>query len=320
MFRTKSGSGRFRVALWLLAFACCLTACREDAIGNEAPAPDGAARVPDDQPYCLELYSSRSEALLGEPIRLLVSLRNCSSEPRSERDLLAPEYGLLSVWVQRPGSKKEELYSPPVRRNGRGRPAIELMPGEALSAELPVYFGSDGWVLDRAGTYHIRAEYPIGKEYIESEIFELTVVGGRDEKQLAAAQAFMQPNASRYYFLTGGDEKGEQELQDLVKTYPDTIWASYSRLAIELDQVLSGDSASRRTSCQQLYDDAAKTLASIPDIVTASNGYEVLVNCLLDAGLYDHAEKTRDKFYSQFPQAADMQSLWVDGAKSKEGG
>ena len=142
------------------------------------------------------------------------------------------------------------------------------------------------------------------------------MTGGRED-ELAAARAFMQPNASRYYFLTGGDEKGEQQLQQLIEEHPESVWAAYSRLAIELDQVLSGDSASRRASCRQLYDDAANTLASIPDIITASNGYEVLVDCLLDAGLYDDAEKTKDKFYAQFPQAAEMQALWVDGTKSR---
>lgn len=307
-------------ALSLLAVSLGLSGCREAAVSDEAPNMGGAARMPTQQPYCLELYSSRSEVLLGEPVRLLVSLRNCTAEVRSEPDLIAPEYGLLSVWVQRPASEKEYLYSPPVRRNGRGRPSIELAPGEALNAELPVYFGSDGWVMDREGTYRIRAEYPIGKEYVQSETIELHVSAGDDPEFLAAAHAFMQPNASRFYFLTGGDEKGEYELEQLIKTYPDTIWASYSRLAVELNQVLSTDSASRRVPCRQLYDDAAQTLGSIPDIVTASNGYEVLVDCLLDAGLYDHAEKTRDKYYAQFPQAMEMQALRLDDAKTKDGG
>lgn len=303
----------------MLAVVLWPGACREAAVNDEVYAQDSATDTANEQPFCLDLFSSRSEVLLGEPVRLIVSLTNCSSEMQTERDMLAPEFGLLSVWVQRPGAAKEELYGPAVRRDGRGKRAIELAPGEALNAELPIYFGRDGWVLDREGAYSIRVEYPIGKDYIQSESLKLRV-SPDDAGDHAAANAFMQPHASRFYFLTGGDEKGEHELEQIVEAYPDTIWASYSRLAIELNNVLSGDSASRKASCQQLYDDASSTLASIPDIVTVYHGYQVLVQCLRDAGMDREAELTRDKFYAQFPQATDLQALWIDGAKTGDGG
>ena len=308
-----------RAAAYVLVVVICLGACREGAVNDEVYARNAATDNADEQPFCLDLFSSRTEVLLGEPVRLIVGLTNCSSEMQIERDLLAPEFGLLSVWVQAPGRNEEELYGSPIRRDGRGKRAIELAPGEALNAELPIYYGRDGWVLNREGVYSIRAEYPVGRVYIQSESVELRVTPGDDADQLAAAHAFMQPHASRFYFLTGGDEKGEYELEQIADAYPDTVWASYSRLAIVLNRIMSGDSASRNVSCRKLYAGALSTLESIPDIVTASNGYQVLVECLRDAGLYGDAESTKDRYYAQFPEARDLQALWVDDAKVGDG-
>ena len=162
-------------------------------------------------------------------------------------------------------------------------------------------------------------EYPIGKDYVKSEPFELHVASGYDEEQLAAADAFMQPNASRFYFLAGGDDKGEAELEQIAHAFPDTVWASYSRLALDLNQMLSGDSASRKVSCRQLYDDTSRTLAAIPDIVTASHGYQVLVQCLRNSGLYDAAESTKDQYYTQYPQAINMKTLRIDDTVTGDG-
>lgn len=309
-----------RAALYLLSLALSPGGCQGAAEPDRTYRQSGSRDVSKEQPYCLDLFSSRSEVLLGEPVRLIVSLTNCSSVTQTERNLLAPEYGLLSVWVQRPSTAKEELYSPAIRRDGRGKRATEIAPGEAIDAELPIYYGRDGWVLDREGVYSIRVEYPVGRDYIQSDSIEIRVSPGDDANQLAAAHAFMQPHASLFYFLTGGDEEGEYELEQIVKTYPDTVSASYSRLAIELNNVQSGESASRKASCQQLYDDTSSMLASIPDIVTASHGYQVLVQCLRDAGMDRNAESTKDKYYAQFPEASDLQALWIDGVKATDGG
>ncbi len=284
-------------------------ACRETVVSSDATLRDISEDSQQRQTFCLDLYSSRSEVLLGEPVRLIVSLTNCSSEVQSQRDMLAPEYGVLAVRVQGPGDRKERLYNPPIRRDGRGTRSVDLAPGESLSAELPLYLDRDGWLLDRDGLYTIRVAYPIGKEYIEASPVELRVASVDDERQLAAAKAFMQPNASRFYFLTGGDEKGEAELRSIADTFPKTVWALYARLAIELNQLLSGDSSSRLSSCQKLYDQTLNTLADIPDIVTAANGYQVVVSCLRDSGLQDAARSAKNQYYEQFPEAPELRTL-----------
>lgn len=308
-----------RAALCGLTIALYLVACRENTAGNEVHLQDNPTGASKDESLCLQLFSPRSEVLLGEPVSLIVSLTNCSSETVSERDLLAPEFGLLSVWVQRPGEAKELLYSPPVRRDGRGKRAVKLPPGESLHAELPVYFARGGWVLDREGIYRVRVEYPVGKSYIESEPVELRVSSTRDKQQLTAARAFMQPNASRFYFLTGGDAKGQAELEQITDAFPDTVWASYSRLAIDLNQVLSSDSVARKASCQLLRESISSTLTEIPDIVTASHGYQVLVDCLRDSGLHEAAEYAKNRYYRQFPQAIDVRTLQIEDPKKGSG-
>ena len=246
-----------------------------------------AALVSED--WCLEIEPSRAHVLLGEPIVLVVRLENCSSETQRIQDLLAPEYGFLSVLVARPGAEEEEQYVPAVRRDGRGTPSIELVSGEASVVTVPIYYSRDGWFLEDVGTYAIRAEYRMDGSIVVSELVDLEVSEPRSERHRSAASLFMRPEASRFFLLRGGDEEGTSVLRSLANTYPGTPWAAYSELALALD--LHASTPRTEASCSAVVDHLSPSLSAIADIAVASDGIVTSIDCLRTLGRFDEAER-----------------------------
>ena len=126
--------------------------------------------------FVLELHVPRRRVRLGEPVVLIVSLQNQSRKAQRVRDLLSPEYGFLAVWVKRPAEKREIVYSPPVRSDGRATRPRPLGPGKRLTDLVPLYLTSRGWLLERPGVYRVRAEYAIGDIKVSSKSVTFEVI------------------------------------------------------------------------------------------------------------------------------------------------
>ena len=263
---------------------------------EEDPALDGAdqgsAVVPAGaSDWCLSIAFAQPEVVLGEPVALAVELRNCSSETKEIRNLLAPELGLLSVYGRRPGEETEDLYFPAIRRDGRGTPSVTVEPGEAVRSRVPVYFGRDGWFLDEAGTYRFRAEFPVDDTYVRSAPVDLRVAEPEPDNRLAA-NLFMSEAAARFFAFQGGDERGASVLRRLVSEYPGTPWATYADVALTLDQAL-GHGAGPESSCRETIPGLDARLARARDPLVVSEGYGHLAACLEGVGREGDADRVR---------------------------
>lgn len=303
-------NGKKRTVAGLL---CCLllaiSACQTDGAGDDessvGEATADSASVADGmtesgKPFCLELASARDRVLLGEPLTLIVSLRNCSDEMRKVRNLLGPEYGLLGIAIGHRDYEQEQAYYPALRRDGRGRGEVELAPGKMLAATVPVYFGRDGWQLDTPGTYTFQAEYFVDEISLTSNVVMVNIEKPQREADLSAAQTLMNSGAATFYYLGGGDEKGAAELRGLVAELPDSPWAAYARLGLAIDSANDKDSLSRVEACRALE----TSLDEIDqDWIIALRGFETLLKCLRESGLESEIPRVTANFVSRHPRA-----------------
>lgn len=289
-----------------LAIGACQT---DGASDDESPVGEATAdsasvangMTESGKPFCLELASARDRVLLGEPLTLIVSLRNCSDEMHKVRNLLGPEFGLLGVRIGHREYEQEKFYYPAVRRDGRGRRELELAPGKMLSATVPVYFGRDGWQLYTPGTYTFQAEYFVDEMSLTSNVVMVNIENPQREADLLAAQMLMSSGAATFYYLGGGDEKGAAELRGLVADLPDSPWAAYARLALAIDSANDRDSLSRVEACRALE----TSLGEIEqDWIIALRGFETLSNCLRESGLESEIPRVTADFVSRHPRAA----------------
>jgi hypothetical protein len=247
------------------------------------------------------LTSARDRILLGEPLALLVSLKNCSDQSVEVRNLLAPEYGLLGIRVGY--LDNEQFYDPPVRRDGRGKGYVELAVGEAIAATIPVYFGRDGWLLGMPGQYSFQAEYLVDDVEVTSGRVTVQVDAPSSEKHQSAANSFMSPAAARYYFLGGGDDRGREALRALAEEHPGTPWAAYAGLGLAIDAVSSSTDEIHEVACQSLF-------VSIHDVendwISALRGYETLSDCSDDTSSDSDWDRARDEFVHRHPIAGTI--------------
>lgn len=294
---------------WLLL---TVSACQTDSDGGVAneESPGDASTVSStigtsdmmqtDEPFCLELTGARDRVLLGEPLTLMVYLRNCSDKNLQVRDLLRPEYGLLGVRIGHPHFDQEQPYYPPVRRDGRGKGYVELAAGETLSATVPVYFGRDGWQLDEPGRYTFQADYFVDEISLASNIVQVDIQNPQREADLSAAQSLMSAAAATFYYLGGGDEKGAAELRALAEELPDSPWAAYARLGLAVDSASDSDSVARAHACRSLE----VSLGEIEqDWIIALRGFETLSSCLRESGLESEIPRVTADFVSLHPRA-----------------
>lgn len=274
---------------------------RDVTTKDTVPAPRGDTKAPAASgPLCLELSTSRTRVLLGEPLTLVVTLENCSGAPMRVRDLLAPDYGLLAVWMRRPGDASEALYQTAVRREGRGTKSIDLAPAERVSVTVPVYFGRDGWNLTEPGEYAFRAEYAILGLELHSQPLRVRIEAPQDPAARAAAQQFMSPEAARFFFLEGGDPKGEEVLRSISERHADTPWGSYARLALAIDA--AAEKGAQSESCNAVE----RATAAVRDWPVAMRGYRALASCLRASGQADRAEAMLQEMARKHPEAKSV--------------
>jgi len=309
LYRIAVNRENWTVTGLLYCLLLAISACQTDgASDDESPVGEATAdsasvangMTGSGKPFCLELASARDRVLLGEPLTLIVSLRNCSDEMHKVRNLLGPEYGLLGVVIGHREYEQEKLYYPAVRRDGRGRREVELAPGKMLSATVPVYFGRDGWQLDTPGTYTFQAEYFVDEMSLTSNVVMVNIENPQREAELSAAQMLMSSGAATFYYLGGGDEKGAAELRGLVADLPDSPWATYARLGLAIDSANDRDSLSRVEACRALE---ASLREIEQDWIIALRGFETLSNCLRESGLESEIPHVTADFVSRHPRA-----------------
>ena len=271
---------------------------------------------------CLELEGPHRPVLLGEPVTLIASVVNCSSEVQQVYDLLSPEFGFLQLWLQ-PPSGPELLHKPVTYRDARGKPVRSLAPGERLSAFAPVYFGIDGWTIRLPGTYRARAEYAAEKGKLQSKPVEFAVLPPETPADRQAA-ALMMSREAGLFLATGRDEggKGSERLAAVEQQYPQSRLAPYARLVRAVADSRGGFDPKTKTFRKDECDRVAELGRAIPQIgdpLLATNGTTALVRCLRDSGQHDAANNAASMLLRSHPGARDVPAvLQLRGAARKE--
>ncbi len=185
--------------------------------------------------FGLSLHTPNSGAnfQFGQPVLLSVSLKNQSSETvRIPKFMLNPKSGFLQVEVQHNSetADAETEYSasdfhPIVHRcyDTEQSDVKELAPGETLTDNLNLTFGSAGFTFAEPGRYTVRATFiwQVGvREYrtIHSQLLQIQILapGSVEEEQEMAD--FFRWDVGFYLALGGSDvlPEAEQTLMDIV--------------------------------------------------------------------------------------------------------
>ena len=287
------------VAGLIVLSALLFGGCESKSPVEPEPLSDGATST--EAPLCLELVTARNEVLLGEPLSLLVRLRNCSDNSQTVRDLLNVEYGLLVVTIGHPEHEEDSYYDPPVRRDGRGKGELQLDPGENISAEVQVYFGHGGWQLKTPGTYTFVAEYAADEIPLRSNSLSVEVGIPLSDADRSAANAMMSDAAATFYFMGGGDATAAAELQAIADNWPESVWAGYARFGLALDSAGVAAASELKTQCRVLED----LLVDLRhDWVTARRGLRALTHCLEDADQQAEIPRVTAEFAARHPEAS----------------
>jgi len=283
--------------------------------GNDAytatanPVPhSGPGAVPS---LCLELLAPRSKVLVGEPVVLIVSLRNCSSTEKTVLDVLSPEYRFLTTFVTRPGQKAEVRYEPGVVRERRGKSSRRLAPGERLTAWIPLHVDRSGWFLRQPGTYGVRAVLAVEDGRIESNRVAIEVVSARNAADTRAADIFMSPEVGRSALegATPGS-KGWSSLEALVKEYPESRLAPYALLATGITRTRTvfnpATKSFQKPDCPRAVEELRTALPHLEDPLLAARGTLALSECLEALGRTGAARESVSEYSRLHPEARKL--------------
>jgi hypothetical protein len=260
---------------------------------------------------CLELVAPRARVVLGEPIVLVASLRNCSPKARTVPDLLAPEYGFLSTFVARPGEKGETRWESGVRGEGRGKRSRTLAPGEHFAAWIPIYADRRGWFLNSPGPYRVRAELALEGARLASNVVAFEVLPSPSDADRQAARTLMSPEVTRAFTL-GAMPAGTafSQLSAVVKEYPESRLAPYARLAMGVartQRLYDPEKKSfKKPDCPAAVEDLRWSLERLEDPVFAATGTVALSECLEALGQKGAAQETFSSYYRRHPKAHQL--------------
>jgi hypothetical protein len=262
---------------------------------------------------CLELQSPQERVQLGEPLSLVASLINCSSEPQQVDDLLSPEFGFLQVFIQPPDGK-ELLHRPITKRDGRGKRTQSLGPGERLSALAPVYASAEGWTIARPGRYRFRAQYAVEATRVDSKPIDVTVTPPETDADRQAANIMMSREVG-WFLIAGRDEKseGSKRLAALVKQYPQSRLAPYARVGLAVadsrERFDSSTKTFRQAGCERAVEELARAVPEVADLSLAATGTASWIRCLRQLGRDKEVAPAADTFRRSHPAAKDVPAV-----------
>jgi hypothetical protein len=263
--------------LIVMSLVCAaLVSCNGDPAGAGSP---GQVREPKQQQpsrLCLSIELPRERVLLGEPAHAAAVLLNCSDEPIKLRDLLAPDCNLLQVEVDGPGGTTRPWRSP-ILRECRGSGYVMLEPGERKVERIPLFFGKGGWFLQTPGGYRIRALYPVDTGgRIHSRDVVLTVQDPRNEREAAAARAFMQSRAAMAFVLGPAKEPSDELLALAIET-AGTAVGDFAELGVALQHARGPD-------CTSEIGELQRAATSFRDPLYAAEAARSGARCLRESG------------------------------------
>jgi hypothetical protein len=239
----------------------------------------GAATPNGSSPLRLALRLPKQRFLVGERVDVTVELWNGGTQPAVVNPHLDPAYGFLAIAARRGGGEWQP-FEPIARRDARGRPVATLAPGEALTADAPVFFGASGWTFEEPGDYEVVADYdadaaPGGR--VASPTLRFSVAAANSAPTLRA-KALLSNAAGRlgreqglYLYFQGGDHlrRGAEAIRSLA-TVSEAPQAASAKLALARAALEPSTAAGRGRGPAERAAEARRYLDSVSSQMTSS--------------------------------------------------
>ncbi len=157
----------------------------------------------------LILSTDKSSFQLGEPLVVNVELKNESSRPMKVVKYLAPDYQFTTYEVTKPGGEQIPYRSLTIL-NVRQDLYTTLGPGESLFERAKIFFGNEGWVFKKPGTYRVNAAHtPVEGNPIRSNELALEIKSPPDQAHRRATELVLTGQAGIFLLWEGGDQFSE---------------------------------------------------------------------------------------------------------------
>lgn len=183
-----------------------------------------------------------------------------------------------------------------------------LAPGESWSAIVPLFFGSQGWTLARAGRYRVRLEYAseVGKLSTRPQL--LRVAPPRSAAEGQAAALMMRPAAAAFVYFGGpvGKDGGRDLLERLRKLDSKGPLAPYAEMVLGLAETTPtfdpATASFRPARCVEEAPQLAQTVGRVADPLLAARGATALGRCLRESGRISDADAVVAALFNAHPE------------------
>jgi hypothetical protein len=270
----------------------------------KAPAPEPDGDHAEQGGVYLELTVPKPRYWLGEPVTLVASVVNGSSEPVPLYPHLHPEFGFLDVRVTGPGGKPRTYY-PPARREGRGAEPVMLAPGERRSDLVPLFFSSDGWFLTEAGGYEVEASFAPEKEPLVARPVRFEIRAPEAESDREAARFLMEPGTAGALYRGPSGPEELARLEKVAEAYPESQLAPYAHLALgrywNREAYDRGTKAARPADPKRALRSLELAAERVADPLLWTESSLELADCYELLG-DDRADEARDQALRRFPE------------------
>lgn len=221
--------------------SCCL-ACA-GCIGSASCAAEPSNGASRDRPVTVVLTSSRTEYVLGEPVVLIMTLKNTG---RSDVLAWVDDFSYaVDLEIGRVGGPFQR-YEHPVEMWDNVDPAIPLPPGQEkvyvfrLLLRRGAQLGESQFVFAEPGRYRAKAKYPLYPIYPTQRMVESNTVEFRiKERQGVDAKVWEQINRPQFLrFVQSGEVRREdgdvvQKAVDVLRRWPKSSYDGAIRWALE---------------------------------------------------------------------------------------
>lgn len=160
----------------------------------------------------------------GVPVQVQLEVENTSDVPVEAVDRLAPEDGLLQVYIQRP-TGDIVAFTPPVRRLLAPPDPVVLAPGERRAASVSLSFGATGHHFAQPGEYLVRFIlpcFPLG--LLATTTLRLRVAHPHDRRAEELAHLLTRRETATFLYYGGTSRHPDlvDELVEATDRYADT--------------------------------------------------------------------------------------------------
>lgn len=176
----------------------------------------------------IRLAAEKSQFKLGEPVIVLVSVKNKSQEPLTLSPNLGPEVDFLQYVITDPDGKTAAFNPLFVVDPSQ---SVTLGKDERVSGGARIFYGGNGYSFPKAGKYTVVARYKDSR----SNALEIRVLAPANNAEREQAKLILDnPEVGLFLMLEGGDELAEakKHIDALISKHPTSVITHYVRYAV----------------------------------------------------------------------------------------